>query len=355
MYDNEMKQEPVSVSDELYNISQISEEEWISLLKKSKILVDDNIFRLNASELSYFLNDNFYKSREEFLISKILGSKYEDSDYMRMGRELEHYLIEKAFADTDLTPVNRENWQQYRSRIIASVEFNGVEYPISIGGKPDALGYVLYKDGDSLYQRDFVVEVKYMVSHSKSNLGNEVPPWYIPQVLTYMMVFNADVLFYAMLQDGFIAKKVMREECLEQSLNLIDKIKESVLSVLKRDFSFSSSKNFMNKVVKSDKHKILKEFADFMNKNKSIVDEYNKFLKQKNIYVEKIKKIYSDGMYYLNDSAIKVYTKRAYDIDMDGLKLDNPDLLDKYKYEKETKYVFFEYKKGLPQIYDEEI
>lgn len=345
----------ISISDALYDITQISDEEWIELLKKSKFLVDDNIFRLNASELSYFLNENMYKTREEFVVNKVLGTKYEDSDYMRMGRELEHYLIEKAFADTDLTPTNRDSWQQYKSRIIASVEFNGMEFPISIGGRPDALGYLLYKDGDNLYQRDFVVEVKYMVSHSKSNLGNEVPPWYVPQVLAYMMIFNADVLFYAMLQDGFIVKKLMREDHVDQALNMIERIKDGVLSVLRRDFSYSNSKNFVNKVVKSDKHNLIKEFVNFMKENKHIVDAYNNFLKKKNEYVEKIKKNYSDGIYYFDNSSIKVYTKRQYEVNLDDIQLYEPDIFEKYKYLKETKYVFFEYDKGMPQIYDEEI
>ncbi|MEM5878772.1 MAG: hypothetical protein QXF12_07905 [Candidatus Aenigmatarchaeota archaeon] len=353
MYEEEMK--GVSISDALYDITQISDEEWINLLKKSRFLVDDNVFRLNASELSYFLNENTYKTREEFVVNKVLGTKYEDSDYMRMGRELEHYLIEKAFADTDLTPVNRDGWQQYKSRIIASVEFNGMEFPISIGGRPDALGSLLYKDGDNLYQRDFVVEVKYMVSHSKNNLGNEVPPWYVPQVISYMMIFNADVLFYAMLQDGFIIKKVMREEYVDHALSMIEKIKSSVLSVLRRDFSYSSSKNFANKVVKSNKHNLIRDFVRFMKENKHIVDAYNNFLKKKNEYVEKIKKNYSDGIYYCDNSSIKVYTKKQYDISLDELQLYEPDIFEKYKYEKDTKYVFFDYNKEMPQIYDEEI
>ncbi|MEM4483932.1 MAG: hypothetical protein QXS19_08440 [Candidatus Methanomethylicia archaeon] len=345
----------VSIPDTLYDITQISDEEWIELLKKSRLLVDDNVFRLNASELSYFLNENAYKTREEFIVGKILGEKYEDSDYMRMGRELERYLIEKAFADTDLTPVNRDSWQQYKSRIIASVEFNGIEFPISIGGRPDALGYLLYKDGDNLYQRDFVVEVKYMVSHTKANLGNEVPPWYMPQVLSYMMIFNADVLFYAMLQDGFIVKKLMREEFVDQALNMIEKIKDAVLSVLRRDFSYSNSKNLVKKVVKSDKHNLIRDFVNFMKENKHIIEAYNNFVKKKNEYVEKIKKNYSDGIYYFDNSSIKIYTKKQYDISLDDIQLYEPDVFERYKYIKETKYVFFEYNRESPQIYDEEL
>lgn len=332
----------ISLAEEISRITQMSDSDWFDLLKKSKIYnAEERSLNFNASELSYWLGANKFKTAEETLVQKINGITYEATEAMKVGIKMENYIIQLALSDYNLEKDMEHEWQKYVKRVVSAVNYNGTEYAVCIGGRPDAMGSrIIRLESGELIEEKYVIEVKYMINYSVSDFNGEVPPWYLHQCISYMMIFNKDVIFYAVMKDGIFTKILKREDYVDHAIKMIEDVNSFVLNLLSRNIGSHINKSGLKKRVVSDKHNILREYIKFIEANEDVVKKYNEFNNRKEYYQKKIKDLYEDGEYVLGDKTLKIITKSYPDIDKQKLYENNPDLYSAYSISKEIKYIF---------------
>lgn len=332
----------ISLAEEISRISEMSDSDWLNALKKAKIYnEEERSLNFNASELAYWLGANKFRTPEETLVQKINGITYEATEAMKVGIRMENYIIQLALSDYNLEKYMEHEWQKYVKRVVSVVNYNGTEYSICIGGRPDAMGSRIIKlENGDLIEEKYVIEVKYMINYSISDFNGEVPPWYLHQCISYMMIFNKDVIFYAIMRDGIFTKILRRTDYIDHAVKMIEDINSFALNLLSRNIAGCANKSGIKKRVVSDKHKILREYVKFVEENADIVKKYNEYNNKKEYYLKKIRDLYEDGEYVLGDKTLKIITKSYHDIDKQKLYENNPELYSAYSINREVKYVF---------------
>jgi len=123
---------------------------------------------------------------------------YSSIDLMSAGKFIESYLVSQVGGVVGLNIkliMNKEN-------VIKKILEVG-DIDVYIKGRADGRAYATYMMHDKLIRYDYVIEVKHLITQTITNKENIIQ-YYKPQVLSYNILYNLPVIFYAILRDGFI-------------------------------------------------------------------------------------------------------------------------------------------------------
>jgi hypothetical protein len=124
--------------------------------------------------------------------------KYANVDLMNAGKFIESYLVNQIGNVTGLSVkfiMNREN------TIKKILEIGDID--VYIRGRADGRAYATYMTNDKLIRYDYIIEVKHLITQSVND-KELIINYYKPQILSYNILYNLPVIFYAILRDGFI-------------------------------------------------------------------------------------------------------------------------------------------------------
>jgi len=144
---------------------------------------------LKASEIS----KTVFKKKPPFSHSKQVSL-----DLMNLGTFVESYLVNQVGSAVGLNI----NFIKNRENIIKKIlEVDDID--VYIKGRADGRAYATYMMNNKLIRYDYVIEVKHLITQTITNKENIIQ-YYKPQVLSYNILYNLPVIFYAILRDGFI-------------------------------------------------------------------------------------------------------------------------------------------------------
>ena len=125
-------------------------------------------------------------------------ANYSSIDLMSAGKFIESYLVNQVCGVVGLNIkliMNKEN-------IIKKIlEVDDID--VYIKGRADGRAYGTYMIQDKIIRYDYVIEVKHLITQTITNKENIIQ-YYKPQVLSYNILYNLPVIFYAILRDGLI-------------------------------------------------------------------------------------------------------------------------------------------------------
>jgi hypothetical protein len=144
---------------------------------------------LKASEIS----KTVFKKKPPFS-----HSKESSLDLMGLGKFVEKYLVNQVGSTLGLNIQFVKNKENITKKIL---EIGDID--VYLRGRADGRVYATYMVDDKLIRYDYVVEVKHLISQ---NIRNKeiIIDYYKPQIVSYHILYELPVLFYAILQDGFI-------------------------------------------------------------------------------------------------------------------------------------------------------
>ena len=125
-------------------------------------------------------------------------SKQASIDLMRLGTFVERYLVSQVGSTLGLNIQFVKNKENITKKIL---EIGDID--VYLRGRADGRVYATYMANDKLIRYDYVVEVKHLITHTLNN-REVIVDYYKPQIVSYHILYELPVLFYAVLQDGFI-------------------------------------------------------------------------------------------------------------------------------------------------------
>ncbi len=144
---------------------------------------------LRASDIS----KTVFKKKPPFSHSKQVSL-----DLMNLGTFVESYLVNQVGSAVGLNI----NFIKNRENIIKKIlEVDDID--VYIKGRADGRAYATHMMNNKLIRYDYVIEVKHLITQTITNKENIIQ-YYKPQVLSYNILYNLPVIFYAILRDGFI-------------------------------------------------------------------------------------------------------------------------------------------------------
>jgi len=146
-------------------------------------------FILKASEIS----KTVFKKKPPFSYSKQASL-----DLMSLGTFVERYLVSQVGSALGLNIQFVKNKENITKKIL---EIGDID--VYLRGRADGRVYATYMANDKLIRYDYVVEVKHLITHTLNN-REVIVDYYKPQIISYHILYELPVLFYAVLQDGFI-------------------------------------------------------------------------------------------------------------------------------------------------------
>ena len=146
-------------------------------------------FILKASKIS----KTVFKKKPPFSYSKQASI-----DLMRLGTFVERYLVSQVGSTLGLNIQFVKNKENITKKIL---EIGDID--VYLRGRADGRVYATYMANDKLIRYDYIVEVKHLITQSIKN-KDVIIDYYKPQIISYHILYKLPVLFYAVLQDGFI-------------------------------------------------------------------------------------------------------------------------------------------------------
>ena len=144
---------------------------------------------LKASEISKIV----FKKKPPFS-----NSKQTSLDLMSLGTFVERYLVSQVGSILGLNIQFVKNKENITKKIL---EIGDID--VYLRGRADGRVYATYMANDKLIRYDYIVEVKHLITHALKN-RDIIVDYYKPQIVSYHILYELPVLFYAVLQDGFI-------------------------------------------------------------------------------------------------------------------------------------------------------
>jgi hypothetical protein len=144
---------------------------------------------LKASEISKIV----FKKKHPFS-----HSKQASLDLMSLGKFVERYLVSQVGSTLGLNIQFVKNKENITKKIL---EIGDID--VYLRGRADGRVYATYVANDKLIRYDYIVEVKHLITHTLNN-REVIVDYYKPQIVSYNILYELPVLFYALLQDGFI-------------------------------------------------------------------------------------------------------------------------------------------------------
>ncbi len=152
------------------------------------------------------------------------NSKQSSLDLMNIGKFVERYLINQVGNALGLSIHFVPNKQNITKKIL---EIGDID--VYLRGRADGRVYATYMADDKLIRYDYIVEVKHLSTQTIKN-KDAIIDYYKPQIVSYNILYELPVLFYALLQDGFIF------EVFEYDEKEIEKFKMDVKQCLSNRF-----------------------------------------------------------------------------------------------------------------------
>jgi len=146
-------------------------------------------FILKASKIS----KTVFKKKPPFSYSKQASI-----DLMSLGTFVERYLVSQVGSTLGLNVQFVKNKENITKKIL---EIGDID--VYLRGRADGRVYATYMTDDKLIRYDYIVEVKNLITHTLKN-RDIIVDYYKPQIVSYHILYELPVLFYAVLQDGFI-------------------------------------------------------------------------------------------------------------------------------------------------------
>jgi len=171
---------------------------------------------LRASEIS----KTVFKKKPPFS-----HSKQASLDLMNLGTFVESYLVNQVGSAVGLNIkliMNKENI------IKKIVEVEDID--VYIKGRADGRAYGTYMMHDKLIRYDYIIEVKHLITQTINN-KETIIQYYKPQVISYNILYNLPVIFYAILKDGIIFEVFCYNE------NEINSFKKSISDYILSKYS----------------------------------------------------------------------------------------------------------------------
>jgi hypothetical protein len=125
-------------------------------------------------------------------------TNYPSIDLMSAGKFIESYLVNQVGSTVGLNikfMMNKEN-------IIKKIMEVG-DVDVYIKGRADGRAYATYMMQDKLIRYDYVIEVKHLITQTITN-KESIIQYYKSQIISYNILYDLPVIFYAVLKDGFI-------------------------------------------------------------------------------------------------------------------------------------------------------
>ncbi|MEM4166629.1 MAG: hypothetical protein QW255_04715 [Candidatus Bilamarchaeaceae archaeon] len=334
------------------------DKEWLAQLEEAGIIKNGAIF-LNASEVDKLLGYSKFESPYEFIQRKLAKETIPPNEFTMAGQKMEPIIISNAIKDLGLTPVDKDNWQQYKRILVGNVD----GYDIYIGGKVDAFVEKMDFVNNDMLVKKYVLEVKYMPSHKSTSFNGNIPDWYKYQVYSYMLMFGRNAIFYALMSDGFYW---VEKSLLDETNNLkifIDELKEAVKRLLSGEImnltsrNTSSNRNVVYREIEKDNLKeqfdrLIAQYVKLHQEYEPIIEEYKKFEKEKEKIVKSIKNLLGDDIDYIlkyDNYEVSIQNRLFTNINKDKIIEDlGEEAFKKYVDEKTYKYV--QAKKISPNI-----
>jgi len=144
---------------------------------------------LKASEISKIV----FKKKPPFS-----NSKQASLDLMSLGTFVERYLVSQVGSTLGLNIQFVKNKENITKKIL---EIGDID--VYLRGRADGRVYATYMANDKLIRYDYIVEVKHLITHTLKN-RDIIVDYYKPQIVSYHILYELPILFYAVLQDGFI-------------------------------------------------------------------------------------------------------------------------------------------------------
>ena len=128
----------------------------------------------------------------------ISNSKQTSLELMSLGTFVERYLVSQVGSALGLNIQFVKNKENITKKIL---EIGDID--VYLRGRADGRVYATYMASDKLIRYDYIVEVKHLITHTLNN-REEIVDYYKPQIISYHILYELPVLFYALLQNGFI-------------------------------------------------------------------------------------------------------------------------------------------------------
>ncbi len=157
------------------------------------------------------------------------NSKQSALDLMNIGKFVERYLINQVGNALGLSIHFVPNKQNITKKIL---EIKDID--VYLRGRADGRVYATYTSGDKLIRYDYVLEVKHLSTQTLRN-KDTIIDYYKPQIISYHILYGLPVLFYALLQDGFIFEIFGYDE--EEIEKFKMRIKDCLVNFCTADFS----------------------------------------------------------------------------------------------------------------------
>jgi hypothetical protein len=125
-------------------------------------------------------------------------SKQTSMDLMSLGTFVERYLVSQVGSILGLNIQFVKNKENITKKIL---EIGDID--VYLRGRSDGRVYATYMANDKLIRYDYIVEVKHLITHTLKN-RDVIVDYYKPQIVSYHILYELPILFYAVLQDGFI-------------------------------------------------------------------------------------------------------------------------------------------------------
>jgi hypothetical protein len=171
---------------------------------------------LKASEIS----KKVFKKKPPFSYSN--HSEQSALDLMNVGKFVERYLVSQVGSTLGLNVQFIPNKKNITKKIL---EVNDTD--IYIRGRADGRVYATYIASDKLIRYDYIVEVKHLITNTLSN-KDTIIDYYKPQIVSYHILYELPVLFYAVLRDGLIFEVFYYDETEVEGFK--QRIKDFILS-----------------------------------------------------------------------------------------------------------------------------
>jgi hypothetical protein len=126
------------------------------------------------------------------------NSKQASLDLMSLGTFVERYLVSQVGSTLGLNIQFVKNKENVTKKIL---EIGDID--VYLRGRADGRVYATYTFNEKLIRYDYIVEVKHLITQTIKN-KEIIIDYYKPQIVSYNILYELSVLFYAVLQDGFI-------------------------------------------------------------------------------------------------------------------------------------------------------
>ncbi len=146
---------------------------------------------LRASEVSKIV----FNQKPPFAFG---NKEYSSIELMSTGRFIESYLINQVGNIVGL----KINFIRNRENVIKKILEVG-DIDVYLKGRADGRAYGSYMIQDKLLRYDYIVEVKHLITQTIDS-KETIIKYYKPQIISYNILYNLPVIFYAVLKDGFI-------------------------------------------------------------------------------------------------------------------------------------------------------